>query len=169
MHTVWYVVLIIVLLTLIAVTQLAVRTQRLATYWIEPLALLVLCWMTIEKYTGWRFFTAHGWYIVGAVVGIIIGTLRGRATKVELGAEPGTFTAQGSWITVAILATLTCTNVVARLFLEGQAGVDVQRVTSPLLLVTAFNMIAWRAVMVWKFLELEQARSRPSSLTQSHP
>jgi hypothetical protein len=167
-HPVWFVIIVIVLVAVITVTQLRMRTQRLATYWIEPLALLILCWLTIDKYTSWHW-TSHAWYLVGATIGVAIGALRGGATRVELGKEPGTFTAQGSWVTVALLLLIAGTNVVARFFLAGQAGVDVQRVTSPLLLVTAFNIIAWRAVMLSRYLKLKhQAPNAASTATTEH-
>jgi len=138
------------------ITQLRVRVQRLATYWIEPVVLLLLCWIVFDYYTHWRL-AAHLWYVVGALAGIIIGLLRGRATKVQLGEKPGTFMVQGSWITVFLLLLITGTNIAAQIFLKGQAGVDIQEATSPLILVTAFNIVAWRVVMLVKYLNLEHA------------
>jgi hypothetical protein len=153
MQPVWLFAIVLIPVAVITVTQLRARTQRLATYWIEPLALLVLCWVVIDDYTHWHWASLP-WYLVGTAVGIIIGVLRGRATKVKLGEKPGTFMVQGSWITIVLLLLISGTNITARVLLHGQAGVNVQQVTSPLILVTAFNQIAWRAVMLSKYLNL---------------
>jgi membrane protein CcdC involved in cytochrome C biogenesis len=149
----WAIVGLLVAFT--TIMQLRVRVQRLEFYWVEPLVLLVLCWIVIDEYVQWHF-TAHYWYTIGTIVGIIIGLLRGRATEVELGKKPGTFTVEGSWITVFLLLLVTGTNIAAKAFLRSEAGVDVQRVTSPLILVTAFNIIAWRAVVLVKYLKLQR-------------
>lgn len=155
MSLVLFAVIVIVLAAVIIVTQLRVRTQRLATYWIEPLVLLVLCWVVIDKHPSLHW---QGLYLAGALLGILIGVLRGRATEIVLGGKPGTFTAQGSWITVALLLLVAGTNLGARLILSGQPAAEVERVTSPLLLVPAFNVIAWRVVLLARYLKLERAR-----------
>src|SRR5208283_953478 len=113
MHSLMLWVIVGVLVAFTTIMQLRVRVQRLEFYWVEPLVLLVLCWMVIDEYTHWHF-TAHYWYVIGTIVGIIIGLLRGRATKVELGKKPGTFTVQGSWITVLLLLLITGTNIAAK-------------------------------------------------------
>jgi hypothetical protein len=153
MHPVELFVIIVVLVAVNTITQLHVRAQRLATYWIEPLALLVLCWIVIDDYTHWHW-RSPPWYLVATIIGIIIGLVRGRATTVELGEKPRTFTVQGSWITIILLLLISGTNIVARVYLHGQAGVNIQQATSPLILVTAFNQITWRAVMLSRYLKL---------------
>jgi len=155
MHSVWLFAIVLIPVAVITVTQLRARTQRLATYWIEPLALLVMCWIVVDDYTPWHL-PSHLWYLVGAAIGIIIGVLRGRATTVELGEKHGTFTVQGSWITIVLLLLISVTSIVARLVLHGQSGVNVQQATSPLILVSAFNQITWRAVMLSKYLNLQR-------------
>jgi hypothetical protein len=155
MHPIMLFVIVAALAALITIMQLRVRVQRLATYWIEPLVLLVLCWIVIDDYTHWHM-TSHLWYLLGTIAGIVIGLFRGRATKVELGEKPGTFTVQGSWITIFLLLLITGTNIAARIFLHGQTGVNIQQATSPLILVTAFNIITWRVVMWVKYLNRQR-------------
>lgn len=149
------------LIALIVVGYLAFRQfrekqSRVSRLWVLPALALLFSYTSIQHDL---FDTALSPAIIGAgfVVGLIVGGVRGAATKLKVDTTAGSITVQGTAVSVALWLALLAVKGIADVALAGlgsehtTAGVATGLVTATLLAFSLGAIIATRVYYYWRY------------------
>lgn len=149
-------ILAIVIVGFIAIRQFREKRMRVSRLWVMPALTLLFTYTGIQ---GDLFDTAFSPTIIGAafVIGLVIGGIRGAATKLTVDAARQSVTVKGTYVSVALWLALLGVKGVADFVLaasgksETYAGVATTLVTAALLSFSLGAVIATRVYFYWRY------------------
>lgn len=146
----------IVIVGYIAWRQFREKRLRVSRLWILPALTLLVSYAGIQ---GDLFDTAYSPAIIGAafIIGLIVGGVRGAATKLSVDVAAQTVTVKGTFISVALWLALLATKGIADFVLaasgaaETVAGVTATLATATLLAFALGGVVATRVYFYWRY------------------
>lgn len=140
----------------IAIRQFRQKRLRVSRLWALPALALLFSYTGIQ---GDLFDTAFSPAIIGAafVIGLVVGGLRGAATKLTVDAAAQTITVKGTFVSVALWLALLATKGAADFVLAASgaandiAGIATSLVTAALLAFALGAVIATRVYYYWRY------------------
>jgi hypothetical protein len=149
-------ILAIVIVGYIAMRQFREKRMQVSRLWVLPALTLLFSYAGIQ---GDLFDTAFSPAIIGAafLIGLVVGGIRGAATKLTIDAIKQTITVKGTFISVALWLALLGVKGVADFVLSASgktdtvAGVATTLVTAALLAFSLGAVIATRVYYYWRY------------------
>jgi hypothetical protein len=149
-------ILAIIIVGYIAVRQFREKRMRVSRLWVLPALALLFSYTGIQADL---FDTAFSPAIIGAafVIGLLVGGLRGAATKLTVDTTKQAVTVKGTLVSVALWLALLAAKGVADSVLAASgsadtvAGVAATLVTAALLSFSLGAVIATRVYYYWRY------------------
>ncbi len=149
-------ILAIVIVGFIAIRQFREKRLRVSRLWVMPALTLLFTYTGIQ---GDLFDTAFSPEIIGAAfaIGLVVGGIRGAATKLTVDAARQSVTVKGTYVSVALWLALLGVKGLADFILavsgksETFAGVAATLVTAALLAFSLGAVIATRVYFYWRY------------------